>query len=148
MAWVIPKFSRGAVNRAGDFLINEKAILLDYAQEGDIDGLVAEETVKQALDPILKEDIDVIVLGCTHFPVLKPVIERVTHHKIHIIDSSQAVARRTHYVLEAEGLIQPDDSNSARSANLRVWCSGDARIFSNVAHKILGYTVYVQQARL
>ena len=122
--------------------------LVTLVEQGDIDGLVVEETVKQALDPILKEDIDVIVLGCTHFPALRPVIERVTSHKIHIIDSGRAVARRTHYVLDTEGLIQPDNSNTTYFGNLKVWCSGDAAVFRNVAIKLLGYDVNVQQARV
>ena len=79
--------------------------LVTLVEQGEIDGLAVEETVKKALNPILREDVDVIVLGCTHFPILRPVIEHVTFHKIHVIDSSNAVARRTHYVLDAEGLI-------------------------------------------
>ena len=116
--------------------------------KGEIDGLAVEETVKQVFDPIIKEDVDVIVLGCTHFPALRPVIERVTYHKIHVIDSSNAVARRTHYVLDAEGLIQPDNSNIAHFGKLEVWCSGDAEVFRNVATKLLGYSINVQQAKL
>jgi glutamate racemase len=122
--------------------------LVTLVEQGELDGFAVEETVKQALHPILKEDVDVIVLGCTHFPALRPVIERVTFHKIHIIDSSAAVARRTHDVLDAEELIQPDNSNHERIGNLKVWCSGDVEVFSNVANKLLGYTIHAHQARL
>jgi glutamate racemase len=117
-------------------------------EQGELDGPVVEETVKQALQPLLREDVDVIVLGCTHFPALRPVIERVTNHKILIIDSSKAVARRTHYMLDAEGLIQPGNSNNAHIGNLSVWCSGDAEVFRIVANKLLGYSINVYQARL
>src|SRR2546429_7563510 len=122
--------------------------LVTLVEQGEIDGLAVEESVKQALQPIISEDVDVIVLGCTHFPALRPVIERVTAHKIHIIDSGTAVARRTHYVLDAEGLIQPDNSNYTHMENLKVWCSGDADVFSNVANKLLGYSINAYQARL
>ncbi len=122
--------------------------LVTLVEQGEIDGFAVEEMVKRALDPILKEDVDVIVLGCTHFPALRPVIERVTYHKIHIIDSSNAVARRTHYVLDAEGLILPVNSNNTQFGNLEVWCSGDAQVFRDVAINLLGYTINVQQARL
>ena len=121
--------------------------LVTLVEQGEIDGLAVEETVKQALQPIISEDVDVIVLGCTHFPALRPVIERVTYHKIHIIDSGTAVARRTHYVLDAEGLIQPTNSNEAHMGNLKVWCSGDSEVFSNVANKLLGYSINAHQAR-
>src|SRR5215831_17987980 len=44
--------------------------LVALVEQGEIDGLAVEETVKQALQPIISEDVDVIVLGCTHFPAL------------------------------------------------------------------------------
>jgi glutamate racemase len=122
--------------------------LVTLVEQGELDGFAVEETVKQALHPIVKEDVDVIVLGCTHFPALRPVIERVTFHKIHIIDSSAAVARRTHYVLDTEELILPDNSNHEYIGNLEVWCSGDVEVFSNVANKLLGYSIHAHQARL
>jgi glutamate racemase len=122
--------------------------LVALVERGEFDGSAVEETVKQALHPIIKEDVDVIVLGCTHFPALRPVIERITAHQIHIIDSGTAVARRIHYVLDAEGLIQPNNSNFTDIGNLQVWCSGDANDFSNVTNKLLGYSISARQARL
>jgi glutamate racemase len=119
--------------------------LVTLVEQGELDGPVVEETVKQALQPILREGVDVIVLGCTHFPALRPVIERITAHQVHIIDSGSAVARRTHYVLDAEGLMQPNNSNGALAGELQVWCSGDAVVFSNVASKLLGYAVIAHQ---
>jgi len=121
--------------------------LVTLVEQGEIDGPDVEASVEQALYPILKEDVDVIVLGCTHFPALRPVIERVTHNKIHIIDSGSAVARRTHYVLDTEGLIHPIHSSGAQRGNLKVWCSGDAGAFSDVAQKLLGYSIKAHQAR-
>jgi glutamate racemase len=121
--------------------------LVTLVEQGELDGLEVEETVKQALQPILREDVDVIVLGCTHFPALRPVIERITAHQVHIIDSGPAVARRTHYVLDAEGLIQPNNSHDAPAEALQVWCSGDANVFSNVASKLLEYAVVAHQTR-
>src|SRR5229473_3156319 len=121
--------------------------LVTLVERGELDGPAVEETVKQALQPILLEDVDVIVLGCTHFPALRPVIERVTAHQVQIIDSGVAIARRTHYVLDAERLIKPNNSNQAHTGELQVWCSGDTKVFSNIASKLLGYTVIACQSR-
>ncbi len=121
--------------------------LVTLVEQGELDGPVVEEAVKQALQPLLMEDVDIIVLGCTHFPALRPVIERITTQQIDIIDSGSAVARRTHYVLDMEGLIQPNNSNHALAGELQVWCSGDADVFSTVASKLLGYAVIAHQAR-
>jgi glutamate racemase len=120
--------------------------LVTLVEHGEFDGPVVEETVKQALEPVLKEDIDVLVLGCTHFPALRSVIERITAHQVRIIDSGSAIARRTHYVLDAERLIHPTNSNQEHRGELQVWCSGDARAFSIVASKLLGYAVVAYQA--
>ena len=120
--------------------------LVTLVEEGEFDGPVVEETVKQALAPLLKEDVDVIVLGCTHFPALRPVIERITSNRVQIIDSGAAIARRTHAVLDAEGLIHPTYSNHSHTGELLVWCSGDPKVFSNVASKLLGYTVVAHQS--
>jgi glutamate racemase len=122
--------------------------LVTLVEQGELDGPEVEKSVKQALQPLLIEDVDVIVLGCTHFPALRAAIERVSGHKVQIIDSGPAIARRTHYVLDADRLIRPSNDNHAHGGELEVWCSGDARAFSHVASKILGYRVVAQQARL
>ncbi len=121
--------------------------LVALVEEGELDGPEVEKAVKQTLEPLLVEDVDVIVLGCTHLPALRPVIERVSEHQVQIIDSGAAIARRTHYVLDAGRLIRPNKPNHVDGGKLQVWCSGDAQFFSKVASKILGYRVVAQQAR-
>ena len=125
--------------------------LVTLVEHGELNGPIVEETVRHALQPLLSQDVDVIVLGCTHFPALRPVIERVTQHSVQVIDSGFAVARRTHVVLEAEGLLAPANQNSPgnpESGKLDVWCSGDPTAFSEVAGKILGYTVVAHQSEI
>ncbi len=128
------------------------AELVTLVEQGELDGPRAEHVVREALQPILAEDVDVIVLGCTHFPALRPIIERITNNQVQIIDSGLAVARRTRSVLEAEGLISPGslNGNAGTTTNdtlLQIWCSGDAAHFSKVASRILGYPVVAQQAK-
>lgn len=120
--------------------------LVTLVEEGQLDGPLVEETVRQALEPILREDIDVIVLGCTHFPALRPVIERIATQQVQVIDSGSAIARRTHYVLDSENLIHPYTGNSMIPGELQIWCSGSAEKFSEVASKLLGYTVTARQS--
>ena len=120
--------------------------LVTLVERGELDGPPVEQTVKEALDPLLKEDVDVIVLGCTHFPALRPVIEHITHHRIHVIDSGTAIARRTHAILDTETLIRHSHSHGNAYGTLQVWCSGDAEAFSGVARKVLGYPIIACQA--
>jgi glutamate racemase len=120
--------------------------LVTLVERGDLDGPTVEQAVKEAFDPLLKEDVDVIVLGCTHFPALRPVIERITHNRIQVIDSGSAIARRTHAVLDTEALIRHDNSQGNEPGMLHLWCSGDPDAFSAVASKVLGYPVLACQA--
>jgi glutamate racemase len=122
--------------------------LVTLVEEGQFDGPVVEESVRLALQPLLQEDIDVIVLGCTHFPALRPVIERVATRQVQVIDSGSAIARRTRYVLDSENLIHPNTGDSVKPGELRIWCSGNPVKFSEVASKLLGFTVTAQQASI
>ena len=64
-----------------------------------------EKVVRRRVEPLLKAGADKIVLGCTHFPHLKPVIERVCGGMAEVIDPSEAVARQAKRVLAARGLL-------------------------------------------
>ena len=59
-----------------------------------------ERVVRAKVEPLLKAGADRIVLGCTHFPHLKPVIERVCAGRAEVIDPSDAVARQVRRVVE------------------------------------------------
>ena len=117
--------------------------LVTLVERGELDGPLVEEKVRQNLQPLLSKEVDVLVLGCTHFPALRPVIECIVGKHVQVIDSGAAIARRTRTVLESEGLIH---TPSIDGVHLQIWCSGDPSSFSQVASKILGYPVIARQA--
>ncbi len=119
--------------------------LVTLAEQGQFDGPFVEETVRHALQPLLTKGVDVIVLGCTHFPALRPVIERIVGKQVQVIDSGAAIAHRTYSVLETEDCLHPDN---CAGENLSIWCSGEPENFSKVASKLLGYQVTARQANL
>lgn len=122
--------------------------LVTLVEHGEFDGPVVEETVRQALQPLLVQDVDVIVLGCTHFPALRPVIERITHHQVQIIDSGTAIAHRTRAVLDAESHMRQGARNNSTAGTLHVFCSGNAASFSRVASTVLGYPVIAHHVNI
>ncbi len=69
-------------------------------ERGETDGAAAEAAVRARLGPLLAAGADRIVLGCTHFPHLKPLMEKVAGGRAVIIDPSDAVARRIRDVLK------------------------------------------------
>jgi glutamate racemase len=61
----------------------------------------AERAVRSVVEPLVGLGVDKIVLGCTHYPFLRPLIEQsVAGHGIEVIDSGEAVARRVKWLLE------------------------------------------------
>ncbi|MBR2326535.1 MAG: glutamate racemase [Alistipes sp.] len=63
-----------------------------------------EMLVRRAVEPLVEGGADKIVLGCTHYPFLREVIERVAGDGVEVIDSSEAVARRVATLLDENGL--------------------------------------------
>jgi glutamate racemase len=122
--------------------------LVTLVERGELDGPEVEETLRHALFPLLSQDVDVIVLGCTHFPAMRSAIERVAGSHVQIIDSGNAIARRTHTVLEAEKVLHSVGPDHTECDKLQVWCSGNPVCFSDVASKILGYPVIARKVLL
>jgi glutamate racemase len=119
--------------------------LVMLAEEGLFDGPIVEETLRRALHPLLDKGVDVIVLGCTHFPAFRPAIERAVGKHVQVIDSGAAIARRVRSILDTENAAHPEQCAGGRVA---LWCSGDPVSFSQVASKLLGYQVSVKKAEI
>ena len=78
---------------------------VELVENGILDGPLAEETVRASLQPLLDAGADRIVLGCTHYPFLRKVIQRVAGPDVQIIDPAPAVARHLVEVMREEGLL-------------------------------------------
>ena len=81
------------------------------------DGMEQSEAATIAVDrvvrPLLNEGVDKIVLGCTHYPFLRPLIERVVAGRsIDVIDSGEAVARRVEWLLERYDIAASGDNRA------------------------------------
>jgi len=81
---------------------------VEMVERGETSGEAAEEKVLRRIEPLIASGCDSIVLGCTHFPHLKPLIEKVVAGRAAVVDPSRAVARRAKAVLEERGLLAPD----------------------------------------
>jgi glutamate racemase len=68
--------------------------------------LIAEEYLK----PVLDHDLDTLVLGCTHYPLLKPLLQEIVGGAIRLVDSAEAMADQTRTMLEFQGLGNRQDS--------------------------------------
>ena len=86
------------------------------------------------------------MLGCTHFPLLRPAIERVAGPDVTVIDSGVAVARQARHVLAERHLLRQGNKPLSDEERLQVYCSGDPLAFSAVASMVLGRAIHARQA--
>ena len=73
--------------------------LVKLIENGEIHSSKMEKHIYSCLDPMLKENIDALVLGCTHYAFLIPQIKKIVGNHIQIIDSGLAVAKQTKRIL-------------------------------------------------
>ena len=90
---------------------------VELVEKGRLSGSEAEDVVKASLVPLLSAGADIIVLGCTHYPFLLPVLQKVAGPDIRFIDPAPAVARQLVHVLERDGMLSAGDASSALARN-------------------------------
>lgn len=108
-------------------------LFVPLVEEGWTDDEVAETVARRYLAPLLEAGIDTLVLGCTHYPLLAPVLERVAGPEVALVDSASAVAEQVARDLEAEGLAAP----AGAPGGLHACVTDTAEQFRRLAERIL-----------
>ena len=90
-----------------EIIKNTAPEFVQIVENGLIDAPETYEIVRCKIEHFLAAGADEIVLGCTHFPHLKPLIEKVCGGRAEVIDPSGAVARQARRVLSARSLLAP-----------------------------------------
>ncbi|WP_151715548.1 glutamate racemase [Acinetobacter sp. TUM15071] len=79
--------------------------LVPFVEAGQEMSPACLKVLQQILQPVVEQGADYLVLGCTHYPFLKQAIHQIFAEKLKLIDSGQAVARQTTYILIKNGLL-------------------------------------------
>lgn len=79
--------------------------LVPLIENGEIESAKMKDLLKSYLQPMINQNIDFLVLGCTHYPYLIPIIQQILPTNIQVIDSGEAVAKQTKRVLELNNLL-------------------------------------------
>ncbi len=79
-------------------------LFVPLVEEGWLDHPVTRLTAQEYFKPVLCHPIDTMVLGCTHYPLLKPLLQEVVGPGVQLVDSAEAMAEQTAEVLDASGL--------------------------------------------
>lgn len=105
---------------------------------------VTEQVIQHYLIDIHKEDIDTVLLACTHYPLLMPAIRRSLGPDVQLVDSASACAAQLRLLLEKEDLATDQEDRGS----LEVMVSDDADSFSQAAQAYLGRQIRVELAVL
>jgi glutamate racemase len=115
--------------------------LVEQVENGDLSSAATRSLVERYVGPLLAEGADTLVLGCTHYPFLAPVIRAVAGPSVTIVDPSAAVARELRRRLQASGLL----SGRAQPGTERFWTSGPPERVQDVVAQLWANDVDVRE---
>lgn len=109
-------------------------LFVPLVEEGWLDHEVTRLTAKEYLRPILAEGVDTLVLGCTHYPLLKPLLRELAGPEVVLVDSAVAIAQRAAELLEREGLTK----NNEPPVEYKYFVTDLPLRFHTIAERFLG----------
>ena len=83
--------------------------LVPLIESGQLNGSEIEKLVRSILNPMIDAEIDTLVLGCTHYPFIQPLLREILENKVQIIDPSPAIARQVERLLTKNNLLETRD---------------------------------------
>lgn len=108
--------------------------LVQQIEKGYLDTPKTRRILTGALEPMLKEGVDTLVMGCTHFPFVIPLIKQIAGEDVRVIDPAPAVARQVQRVLAARCLL----ANRKRTGNSVFLTSGENSKLQELLPKLIG----------
>jgi len=91
------------------------------------------DTVRSYCTPLREAGVDTVILGCTHYPLVRPMLQRFLGRRVEIVSSGAPVARQVEHVLGARGLGSPQEGEGDYS----FLCTGDAEVFHALGTRFL-----------
>lgn len=101
-------------------------------ESGEYDSPDAYEIVREQLRPIIGENIDTLILGCTHYPLLAPIIQEVIGNQVQLISSGEETAREVSTILYHSHLLK----NKGEKKDHMFFTTGTKEAFQKVANKL------------
>ncbi|HOM67210.1 MAG TPA: glutamate racemase [Brevefilum fermentans] len=110
--------------------------LVEQIERGELEAPATRAILEAALQPMLAENVDTIVLGCTHYPFVIPLIQDITGPDVHTIDPAPAIARQTQRLLDEHGWL----NTSQAPGRLQFFTSGESASLEALLLPLLGET--------
>jgi glutamate racemase len=128
-ASVVERFANGV-----ELLQDTCPGLVQQIEQGNLNGQETRKILEGALHPMLEKNIDTVVLGCTHYPFVIPLIEEIVGENVRVIDPAPSVARQVKRLLEAGGM----RNDPFARGNVRFYTSGDPDALKSLLPVLLG----------
>lgn len=116
--------------------VNSRAcpLFVPIVEQGIFTGKQVEDVVKQSLEPIKQNnDIDTLILGCTHYPLIKDTIQKVIGKQVTLVSSSEETAREVSAILEMKHLLYKGN----RTVKHNFYTTGNLEFFSKMSNAII-----------
>jgi glutamate racemase len=117
-----------------EILLVEGGDLVDIVENGLQGTKQAEETLYKYINPLKEKNIDHLVLGCTHFPFLIDDIRKITGETVILDNPASAIAKRTKFILEKEGLT----ATVGNKQLIEFFSSGNIETLKNMVENTVG----------
>jgi glutamate racemase len=91
------------------------------------------ETVREVCAPMSRADVDTVILGCTHYPLISPMLQRMLGPAVTLVSSGAALARQVEHALSTRELQNPRE----QEGDYRFFCTGDAEAFDELGTRFL-----------
>jgi glutamate racemase len=93
----------------------------------------AVQTVRKACEPLRDADVDTVILGCTHYPLIRPMLQRMLGPQVTLVSSGAALARQVEHALSTRRLGNPREGEG----DYRFLCTGDVEAFEELGTRFL-----------
>jgi glutamate racemase len=114
--------------------------LVGQIEKGELNSDDTRKILIKAIQPMKNEGIDTIVLGCTHYPFVIPLIREIAGSEINVIDPSPAIARQTQRLLKDRKLLNPQNSQGTVS----LYTTASPAILQSLLPRLIGMEVKIQ----
>lgn len=115
---------------------------VDFVERGVTSGRALLGLAQSYLEPLQRADVDTLVLGCTHYPMLAGLIGLVMGDEVTLVSSADETAKDVYRVLTQTGLLRADDDAAPEH---RFLATGDQAPFARLAERFLGHAVPTDQ---
>jgi glutamate racemase len=108
---------------------------VEFVERGETSGPAITKVARDYLQPMIDAEVDTLVLGCTHYPLLTGVISYVMGNQVSLVSSAEETAKDLYRVLVENSLLR---DSAAEPATHRFLATGDAKAFEVLARRFLG----------